>query len=158
TDAAAERYGVLVASYPEAVVGIVGVLAADGRASDGFARLDRLGKFVPARVRAAAGLAAVRAGAVSDRQADTVLGWIDECLKEEPASPLLLMNRAEFLALRHKLAEAAAEYEKVLAADPRNVVALNNLAWILAADPATAQRALDLVARATREVGLTGDL
>jgi cellulose synthase operon protein C len=42
--------------------------------------------------------------------------------------------------------------------EPRNVVALNNLAWILAADPSTAERALALVTRATREVGLTGDL
>jgi tetratricopeptide (TPR) repeat protein len=158
TDAAVERYAALVANRPEAVIGIVGVLAADGRATDGFARMDRLGKFVPARVRAAAGLAAVRAGGLSDQQAATVLGWIEECLKEEPASTVLLMNRAEFLALRQDLAGAAAEYEKVLATDPRNVVALNNLAWILAAEPRTAERALQLVARATREVGLTGDL
>jgi hypothetical protein len=38
------------------------------------------------------------------------------------------------------------------------VVALNNLAWILAAEPRTAEKALKLVARATKEVGLTGDL
>jgi tetratricopeptide (TPR) repeat protein len=109
-------------------------------------------------VRAAAGLAAVRAGGVSEQQAKTVLGWIDECLTEEPGSPMLLMNKAEWLAVRQDLAGAATEYEKVLAADSRNVVALNNLAWILAAEPKTAERALELVARATREVGLTGDL
>jgi tetratricopeptide (TPR) repeat protein len=68
------------------------------------------------------------------------------------------MNRAEFLALRQDLAGAAKEYEQVCDNEPRNVVALNNLAWILAADPATAERALELVTRATREVGLTGDL
>lgn len=38
------------------------------------------------------------------------------------------------------------------------MVALNNLAWVLAADPKNAEKALDLVARATREGGLTGDL
>jgi len=158
TNAAVERYAALVAGRPEAIIGIVGVLAADNRASEAFARLDRLGSFIPARVRAAAGLAAVRGGGVSEQQSAMVLGWIDACLKEEPASPMLLMDRAEFLALRQDLAGAAAEYEKVLAADPRNVVALNNYAWILAAEPQTADRALDLVARATREVGLTGDL
>ena len=98
------------------------------------------------------------AGGLSDQQSSTVLDWIDDCLKEEPSSPLLLMNRAEFLALRQDLAGAAVEYDKVLAADPRNVVALNNYAWILAADPLSAEKALKLVARATREVGLTGDL
>ncbi len=158
TDAAVERYSALVASRPEAVIGLVGVLAADGRAADGFARMDRLGKFVPARIRATAGLAAVRAGNVSEPQANAVLSWIDECLKEEPSAPMLMMNRAEFLAQRQDLTAAATEYEKVLAADPRNVIALNNLAWILAADPRTAEKALKLVARATKEVGLTGDL
>jgi tetratricopeptide (TPR) repeat protein len=158
TDAAVERFGALIAGRPEAIIGIVGILAIDNRATEGFARMERLGKFVPARVRASAGLAAIRAGGVSDQQAITVLGWIDECLKEEPGSPVLCMNRAEFLALRQDLAGAAAEYDKVLDADPRNVVALNNYAWILAAEPQTAQKALELVARATREVGLTGDL
>lgn len=69
-----------------------------------------------------------------------------------------MLNEAEFFALRQELPLAVAQYEKILAADPRNVVALNNLAWLLAADPRTAERAQELVARATREVGLTGDL
>lgn len=158
TDAAVERFGALIASRPEAIIGIVGILAVDGRATEGFARMERLGKFIPARVRASAGLAAIRMGGVSDQQAAMVLGWIDECLKEEPSSPMLCMNRAEFLALRQDLIGAAVEYEKVLSVDPRNVVALNNYAWILAAEPQTAEKALDLVTRATREVGLTGDL
>ena len=158
TDAAVERDGTLIASRPEAIIGIVGILAADGRASEGFTRMERLERFIPARIRASAGLAAVRAGGVSDQQAATVLGWIDACLKEEPGSPLLRMNRAEFLALRQDLGKAAAEYETVLAADLRNVVALNNYAWILAAEPKTAEQAMELVNRAMREVGLTGDL
>lgn len=157
-DAAVERYADLIPRRPEAVIGLVGVLAADGRVAEGLSRLERLGLAVPARVRATAGLAVVRADAVTERQAATILGWIEACLAEEPTSPTLLLNRAEFLALRQDLAGATAEYEKILASDPRNVVALNNLAWILAADPRTAERALGLVAKATREVGLTGDL
>src|SRR5262249_11882563 len=42
--------------------------------------------------------------------------------------------------------------------EPRNVVALNNLAWLIAADPTTAEKALELITLATRERGLTGDL
>jgi tetratricopeptide (TPR) repeat protein len=84
--------------------------------------------------------------------------WIEACLAEEPTSTTLLLQRAEFLALRQDLAGAVAVYEQILAKEPRNVVALNNLAWILAADPQTAERALSLLAQATREVGLTSDL
>lgn len=158
TNAAVERYAAIIPTRPEAVIGVVGLLAADGRAAEAFSRLERLGRIIPDRVRAAAGLAAVRAGAVTDRQAATVQQWIEACLAEEPNSTALLLNRAEFLTLRQDLAAAAAEYEKILTAEPRNVIALNNLAWILAADPRSAERALELVGRATREVGLTGDL
>jgi len=157
-NAAAERYASLIPTRSEAVVGLVGVLAIDGRATDAFARVEQFARYLPARVRASAGLAIIRAGGVTDRQAATVLEWLDACLKEEPASPALMMNRAEFMTLRQDLTGAAVEYEKVIAAAPRNAVALNNLAWILAADPRTAERAQELVARATREVGLTGDL
>ena len=69
-----------------------------------------------------------------------------------------MLNRAEFLAIRHDLKGAIEGFEKVVAREPRNVIALNNLAWLLAADPATAEKALGLVTRATREGGLTGEL
>lgn len=156
--AAAERYAALIPTRVEAVIGLAGVLSADGRAAEAFHRLERLDRYLPPRVRAAAGLAAVRSGPVTDRQAEQARAWIEACLAEEPDAPLLLLQRAELLALRNDLAGAAADYERVLAAEPRNVIALNNLAWIWAADPRTADQALELVARATREVGLTGDL
>lgn len=158
TDAAAERFAALIPTRAEAIVGLVGILAADGRTTEAFTRIERLGKVIPSRLRAQAGLAAVRSGAVSEKQAATVRGWIEECIAEEPASPTLKLNKAEFFALRQELPQAIAIYEEILAAEPKNVVALNNLAWMLAADPRTAERALTLVARATREVGLTGDL
>ena len=158
TNAAAERFATLIPRRPEAIVGLVGILAADGRATEAFARIDRLGKVIPSRLRVQAGLAAVRSGTVSDKQAATVRNWIEDCIAEEPSSPSLKLNKAEFFALRQELPQAIALYEEVLEAEPKNVVALNNLAWMLAADPRTAERAQQLVARATREVGLTGDL
>ena len=158
TDAAVERYAALVQAQPEAVIGIAGVLAADGRLAEAFGRIDQFDRYVPKRLRALAGLAAVRAGGASDRQFTLVGGWLDETLGEDPQSVPLRLNRAELLTLRQDVQGATAIYEDILRAEPRNVIALNNLAWLLAADPATAERALELVSRATREVGLTGDL
>ncbi|MCI0703827.1 MAG: tetratricopeptide repeat protein [Planctomycetia bacterium] len=158
TDAAVERFTSLVSTRPDAIIGLAGVLAADGRATEAFDRIEKLGRFLPSRVRASAGLAIVRAGAVTDRQAELVQQWLDACLKEEPTAIPLLLDKAEFLAIRLDLAGATTHYQKVLATEPRNVVALNNMAWLLAADPKTAEQALELVTRATRENGLTGDL
>ncbi len=158
TDSAADRYAALVPNRAEAAVGLAGVLAADGRATEAFAKLEQLTRYLPIRVRAAAGLAIARASSVTEKQVELILEWLDICLKEEADSAILLMNRAELLAIRQDLTRAAAGYEKVLSANPRNVVALNNLAWLLAADPTTAERALETVNQATREVGLTGDL
>jgi tetratricopeptide (TPR) repeat protein len=156
--AAAERFAVIVPNRPEAIVGVAGVLAADGRATEAFERIERLDRYIPTRLRASAGLAIVRGGAVTEQQAQLVLKWLDACLVEEPDSMPLLLNKAEFLARRSDVASAAATFEKALVKEPKNVVALNNLAWLLAADAGTAERALDLVTRATREGGLTGDL
>jgi tetratricopeptide (TPR) repeat protein len=158
TDAAAERFCAIVPTRPEAIVGAAGALSADGRAAAAFEQIEKLGRYIPARLRASAGLAIARGGPLTDRQAQTVQKWIDDCLADEPDSVSLLLSKGEFFATRHDTAKAAAAFEKVLAKEPRNVVALNNLAWLLAADAQQAERALELVTRATREGGLTGDL
>jgi tetratricopeptide (TPR) repeat protein len=158
TDTAVERFSALVPTRPEAIVGVAGALAADGRADEALQRIDRLGRYLPARLRASAGLAVVRGGPVTDAQAETVRKWIEACRQDDPDAVTVILNEAEFLARRGRTAEAAATFESVLQKEPKNVVALNNLAWLLAADPGTAERALDLVARATREGGLTGEL
>jgi len=158
TNAAVERFAALVPNRPEAIVGVAGALAADGRPTEAFERITRLDRYLTARLRASAGLAIVRGGDVTAQQVGQVRKWIDACLAEETDSIPLLLNKAEFLALVQELPGATATFEQVLSKEPRNVVALNNLAWLLAADPKTAEKALDLVTRATRERGLTGDL
>jgi tetratricopeptide (TPR) repeat protein len=157
-DAAAERYAALVPSRPEAAVGAAGVVAADGRVAEAFARIEAFSKYLPASARAAAGLAAVRSGGATDRQLAAVRGWLDDALAEDPESITLRLQEADYFAARQEYAQAAAAYERVLAKDPRNVVALNNLAWTLAADPASAGRSVELVARAAQENGLSSEL
>lgn len=158
TTAAADRFAAIVPTRPEAIVGLTGALAADGRSTEAFESIEKLGRHFPMRLRASAGLAIVRGGTVTDRQADLVREWLDACLKEEPDSTPLLLNKAEFLALCNDTVNASAVFEKVLAKQPKHVVALNNQAWLLSTDSQTADKALDLITRATRERGLTGDL
>ncbi len=158
TAAAVERYAALVPTRPEAVVGIAGLLAADGHVADAFANIDRFSRYMPARVRALGGLAALRTGGATDRQFVQVKAWLDDAAREDAHSVSVQLNEAEFCALKQDYAGAATAYETIVKREPRNVVALNNLAWIRAADPATAGKSLELLERAIREAGLTGEL
>ena len=109
-------------------------------------------------IRDSAGLAALRSGGATERQFSQVRGWLDTALRDDPSSTPLKLNDAELRALQHDYAGAATVYEAILRSEPRNVVALNNLAWIQAADPTTAKSSLELLDRAIREAGLTGEL
>ncbi|HYH66917.1 MAG TPA: tetratricopeptide repeat protein [Urbifossiella sp.] len=156
--AAAQRFSALVPSRPEAVVGVAGVLASDGQPAEALAKIEQFGRYLPDRVRAQAGLAVLRAGGATDRQFDLVRGWLDKAIAAAPADGPMRLAEAEFLTLRQEPEKAAEVYTKMLERDPRNVVALNNLAWLLAADATTAPRALELLDRAAREAGVSADL
>jgi tetratricopeptide (TPR) repeat protein len=155
---AVKRYEDLVAARPEAVIAAAGLLAADERHADAFALIEKHARLLSSRTKASAGLAALRAGGASDRHFAQVRGWLDAALGEEPDSIVLKLNEGEYFALKREYAKAEEAYQSVLDRDPRNVVALNNLAWILAPNPASSARALELVDRAVAEVGLTGEL
>lgn len=157
-DAAVDRYAAMIVARPEAAVAICGLLAADGRVNEAFARIQLYDRYLTARVRALAGLAAIRSGGATERQLAQVKGWLDACLASDPESQAMRLNAAEYSTIRQDLPTAVKVYEAVIQRDAKNVVALNNLAWILAADPATAEKALGLLDRATSEAGITAEL
>ncbi|MCU0705312.1 MAG: tetratricopeptide repeat protein [Fimbriiglobus sp.] len=158
TDAAVEKYEGLFVSRPEAVVALVGLLSADGRAEAGFARVEKYATALPSRVKVLAGLAILRAGGATEAQAKKVGEWLEAALREEPGSAAVLMNAGEYHLLRRDVAEAERAYAAALEKDESNAVALSNLAWVLSPNPDAADRAIGLIERATRAVGLTGEL
>lgn len=158
TDAAVKLFEVVYQSRPEAVVAVAGLLAADDRPGEAFARVEKNARTLPPRVKVMAGLAAVRAGGATPAQLATVKGWLATAKGEEPGSVAVLLHEGELCSHTRDRAGSEAAFAAALEKDPTNVVALNNLAWTLAADPDAAGRVTDLLDRAAREVGLTGEL
>jgi tetratricopeptide (TPR) repeat protein len=81
--------------------------------------------------------------------------WIVEAIRESPAAASLLRPKlAAIYCRQERHDEAEALLRQVLAADPANVEALNNLAWELALrEPARPREALTLIDRAIEKRG-----
>ena len=158
TDAAVKLYELLYPTRPEAVVAVAGLLASDGRPAEAFAEIEKHTRSLPPRVKQMAGLAVIRRGGGTPEQVAAVKGWLAKAKAEEPASVAVLLDEGELCVLTRDPAGSQAAFEAAVEKDPTSVVALNNLAWTLAADPDAAARVKELLDRATREVGLTADL
>ena len=124
-ESAVTKYRELATGRPEAVVAAAGLLALDGRHAAAFKLIDD-SPTLPAPLRAAAGLAAVRPGGSSDRQRQKAGEWLTAAAAEQPGAASVQVNRGEFLALCGDYPGAEAAYRAALKVDPRNVVALNN--------------------------------
>src|SRR5207253_903230 len=70
----------------------------------------------------------------------------------------LLLQLADLRDLEGRLPEAEALYRQVLDRQPRNVVALNNLSWMLAQKPDRSAEALPLIDRAIETSGPVAEL
>ncbi|HKU53841.1 MAG TPA: XrtA/PEP-CTERM system TPR-repeat protein PrsT [Rhizomicrobium sp.] len=79
------------------------------------------------------------------KQAETLLsGW----LEKHPSDVAVRSELGEFLIREKDFAKATILYEKIVAQDSNNALALNNLAWLIQdRDP---QRALSMLARAAK--------
>lgn len=156
--AACERYRASLRAFPEAVAPMATLMAYAGQVQPAFDELDRHKAGLSPTGLANAGVGIVRTGRASARQVQTVRGWIDSALATTPDSLPLKLHLGELLALQGDYSAAEPVYREVLNVDPKNLFALNNLAWILAARSETAPEALGLVERAIALGGVNGEL
>ncbi|MCI0379017.1 MAG: tetratricopeptide repeat protein [Gemmataceae bacterium] len=87
------------------------------------------------------------------KQWQRVEGLLREASEKNPDKVALYLQRADIHDLKDNLVEVEAMCKEVLRRDPKNIVALNNLAWHLAPDPKRALEALDLIDRALKAHG-----
>src|SRR5262249_54816497 len=91
-------------------------------------------------------------------QFQRVLRRLGGALRKSPKSPQLLLHLASVHELRGDYTQAQAGYRRVLEVDAGNVVALNNLAWLLARTAGDGKEALDLIERAIARSGEHAEL
>jgi tetratricopeptide (TPR) repeat protein len=157
-DGACERYRASLRAYPDAVAPMSALLASAGRVDAAFAELERQKSKLSPLALTTAGVGVLRSGQATPRQFQTVKGWIDEGLAADAKSMPLKLNLGELHALQQDFASAEAVYREVLKNDPKNQVALNNLAWILAPRADSAEQALRLADRAIELYGASGEM
>ena len=157
-DGAAERYRAAYRAYPDAAVPLAGLLAYDGRVQPAVEELERCKSRLSANALAAGGVAVLRSGRATPKHFETVKGWIDDGLKVEPMAVALRLSLAEVHALQQDFKSAEQVYRDVLKVEPKNPVALNNLAWILAPRPEAAGQAMAFADRAIELYGASGEM
>jgi tetratricopeptide (TPR) repeat protein len=106
----------------------------------------------------AAYLAILRHGGATEAQLQSVQSWLAAAAERQPESVLLVQFQAQLQDLRGHYAEAMALYRAALRRDPQNIVALNNLACLLALREGQSAEALDLVQKAIEVAGPQAEL
>lgn len=150
------------AARPGAALALAAYLGRRGRTGEALDAVDGARRAkVPAAAWGAAAVGAVYA-AKSPPAADLarLAGWLDEARKAAPAKdkPGLGQLLASVKNLQGDYPGAIDLYEQALAADPRDVVALNNLAYLLSAKGGQYDRALERMDQAQKVAGPVPDL
>jgi len=157
-DEACERYRASRLAFPGAITQMVALMAFHGKIDPAFEELERQKSRNSPMTRVTGGVAILRCGHATPQQFQTVKGWIEEALVANAGSIPIKLSLAELHALRQDFASAETVYRDVLKTEPKNAIALNNLAWILATRPETADQAMKYADRAIELYGSSGEM
>ncbi len=94
----------------------------------------------------------------TDTQVEAIEAHLLEAHKIKPKANVLMLHLADLYDRRGKYDKAAVQYREVLVSEPNNVVALNNLAWLLAQSDKENGKALDYINKAITGMGRRPDL
>jgi len=110
-------------------------------------------KSCPAEQVALASVVVLRAGNANDEQLARVEGWLKDAMAKNANSPMIAVAYAEIQDVRGRHDDAIRLYRKALGQNPNDVVATNNLAYLLAM---TEGKSAEALALAERSIELAG--
>jgi tetratricopeptide (TPR) repeat protein len=157
--AAEELLRQYVAQRPEKVLALAACLGRQGRTAEVLELCEKAWSICPPASVAGTCLAALHAAPPSPEQFQRVEGWLQSARKKHPeAGTALLVCLADLRDLQGRYAEAIALYRKVIEKDNRNVMVLNNLAFLLAVKEGKGTEALQFLSQALEIAGPAPEL
>src|SRR5205823_8801888 len=141
------------ASDPRRSLALAEFLGRQNRVEEALGLCERARQTCPPAAVAGASIIVLRSGQTEPRQIQRVEAWLRTELAKEPKAVALLTATAEVQELQRQYEEAQRTYRRILDQDPRQVVALNNLAWLLALKFGAADEALQLMQQAVAAAG-----
>jgi tetratricopeptide (TPR) repeat protein len=128
-------------------------LGRQGHTEEALKLCEAAWRTCPAEAVGYASLAVLRSPAVRSEQRARVKARLEAAVRDNPRSNGLLICLADLADLEGDFAAAEGLYRQVLGRDPRNVEALNNLAWQLAFREGGQEEALRLADQAVEILG-----
>ncbi len=107
---------------------------------------------------AQAGISILNERNPSPAQIQRVEAWVTAAVRSSKGSTQGLLAQADLYLMQRRLKDAEALYRLILTTDHDNVVALNNLAWLLAYDQRNLDEAMTLINRAIEAAGHRAEL
>ncbi len=145
-------------SRPESVLALATFLAGHNRPGEALDLCERAAARCPPESVAGVAVGAVRLCEPTAKDLDRVRAWLDGEVRKKPDSVPLLVARADLMDASGDYAGAEQVYRDLLARNPHNVLALNNLSWLLAVRDNKGEEALKLIEKAIEIAGPVGDL
>jgi tetratricopeptide (TPR) repeat protein len=155
---ACERFRASQRAFPDSVAAMSALLASEGQVEQAFTELNKVATQMSPSQLALAGAGILRSGPVEPKHFKLVRDWTEKALEATPQSLAMKLNLAEIYAIEENFSRAEVLYKEVLQADPKNAIALNNLAWIMAPRPESAEQALKLADQAIALYGSSGEM
>jgi tetratricopeptide (TPR) repeat protein len=159
-EALLRRHALRVGAPPEEVLLVLASLGRQKRFDDAYKLCEHVWRQARVAPEAIGGVsvALLRVMKPTDAQVAHVEELLRTASKSRPKSTVLLMHLADLCDQRGRYDEASELYKRVLKKEPNNVVALNNLAWLLALRAGNAEEALEHINMAVSGMGRRPDL
>jgi tetratricopeptide (TPR) repeat protein len=143
---------------PDEMLYLIASLGRQQRFAEAFGLCPEAWQKCPPEAAGGVTVALLRVMKPTDAQVARAEGWLKEAIDKHAKNMALRMHLADLYDLRGRYAESEREYRVVLKEEPGNVIALNNLAWLLVNNGNGGGEALPLIDAAVNGLGRRPDL